>query len=77
MGTITTSSEDLIHGTKTCGKEYTTMKVAIKNIKTDIRDAKLIEVLSANAERINALIDYIAACDHPEILEDETEDANE
>lgn len=51
--------------------------ISIKNIKTDIRDAKLIEVLTANAERINALIDYIAACDHPEILEDETENANE
>lgn len=47
--------------------------IGIKNIKTDIRDAKLIEVLTANAERINALIDYIAACDHPEILEDDEE----
>ena len=41
----------------------------IKN-KMDIGQAKDIENAVANVEKYQAFMDYIAVCDHPEILEE-------
>ena len=45
-------------------------EVVIKKSKMDIGEAKDIENSIANAEKFQAFMDYIAACDHPEIFED-------
>ena len=42
-----------------------------------IKESKQLEILLANAEKIQAFMDYIAVCDHPEMLEDEEEMVNE
>lgn len=41
--------------------------------KIDIGEAKDMENALANAEKYNSFMEYIAICDHPEILEDEME----
>ena len=45
-------------------------EVVIKKSKMDIGEAKDVENSIANAEKFQAFMDYIAACDHPEIFED-------
>ncbi len=52
-------------------------KVKITHKKTDIRDAKQLEIITANAEKLNALIEYIAACDYPEVFEESEVEENE
>ena len=47
--------------------------IKIKKSKMDIGEAKDIENANAMAEDWKAFMDYIAICDHPEILEDEAE----
>lgn len=48
--------------------------VIIKKSKMDIGEAKDVENSIANAERFQAFMDYIAACDHPEIFENVEEE---
>lgn len=48
----------------------------IKN-KMDIGQAKDIENAVANVEKYQAFMDYIAVCDHPEILEESEVSENE
>ena len=48
-----------------------TMK--IEKMKMGIGEAKDIENAIAMAEKYEAFMDYIAVCDHPEILEEEEE----
>ena len=48
----------------------------IKN-KMDIGQAKDIENAVANVEKYQAFMDYIAVCDHPEILEESEVTENE
>lgn len=66
-------------GTANSGKERKKMaeKVKITHKKTDIRDAKQLEIITANAEKLNALIEYIAACDYPEVFEESEVEENE
>ena len=45
----------------------------IKKMKMDIGEAKDIENAIAMKEKWEAFMDYIAVCDHPEILEEEGE----
>ncbi len=45
----------------------------IEKVGIDIGQAKDMENAMANVERYQAFMDYIAVCDHPEILEDEME----
>ena len=45
----------------------------IKKRKMDIGEAKDVENAIAMKEKWEAFIDYIAVCDHPEILEEEEE----
>lgn len=45
-------------------------KIKIKRT-TGIREAKELENATADSENLAAMMDYIAACDYPEILEDE------
>lgn len=47
--------------------------IKIKRQKMEIGDLKDIENSNAMAEDFKAFMDYIAICDHPEILEDEAE----
>lgn len=47
--------------------------IKIKRQKMEIGDLKDIENSNAMAEVFKAFMDYIAICDHPEILEDEAE----
>ena len=47
--------------------------IKIKKSKMDIGEAKDIEYAEAMAEDWKAFMDYIAVCDHPEILEDDVE----
>lgn len=51
------------------------MKSIIKRFKTDIGEKKDIENAIAEAENVKAFIDYIAVCDHPELLEEEEVEA--
>ena len=66
-------------GTANSGKERKKMteKVKITHTKTDIRDVKQLEIITANAEKLNALIEYIAACDYPEVFEESEVEENE
>lgn len=48
-------------------------KTYVNTRKTGIKEAKMLEVMMADAEKFKAIMEYIAACDHPEILEDESE----
>ena len=45
--------------------------IKIKKNKMDIGEAKDVENATAMAEEFKAFMDYIAVCDHPEILTDE------
>ena len=45
----------------------------IKKRKMSIGEAKDIENAIAKAEKYDAFMEYIAICDHPEILEEEEE----
>ena len=45
----------------------------IKKIKMSIGEAKDVENAIAMKEKYEAFMDYIAVCDHPEILEEEAE----
>lgn len=45
----------------------------IEKRKTDIGEAKDIENAIAMKEKYEAFMEYIAICDHPEILDDESE----
>ena len=49
----------------------------IEKKKMSIAEAKDIENARAMKEKWEAFMDYIAVCDHPEILEDEEESENE
>lgn len=53
------------------------MDVIVKKQKMDIGEAKDIENSVAKADKYEAFMEYIAICDHPEILEDEEEMINE
>lgn len=43
-------------------------EVQIVRKGANIKEAKELEIASASAERLTAILEYIAACDHPEIL---------
>ena len=45
--------------------------ILIKKSKMDIGEAKDIENATAMTEDFKAFMDYIAVCDHPEILPEE------
>ena len=47
------------------------MSSIIKKIKMDIGEAKDIENSLANHAKATAILEYIAICDYPEILEDD------
>jgi hypothetical protein len=49
----------------------------ITKLKMDIGQAKDIENALATQERRDAILEYIAACDHPEIFEETEEVENE
>lgn len=49
------------------------LKSIIKKTKMDIGEAKDIENALAQKAKYEAFMEYIAICDHPEILEDEME----
>lgn len=49
----------------------------IKRNKMGIKETKQLENLIANADKIQAFMDYIAVCDHPEILEESEVESNE
>lgn len=51
--------------------------VIIKKQKMDIGEKKDIENACAKAEQYESFMEYIAICDHPEMLEDEEEMINE
>jgi len=48
-------------------------EITIKKNKMNIGEAKDIENALALKEKYEAFMEYIAICDHPEILEEETE----
>ena len=48
-------------------------EIKIAKRKMDIGEQKDIENAMAMKETFEAFMDYIAVCDHPEILENETE----
>ena len=52
-------------------------KMIIKKSKMSIGEAKDIENALAMKEKWEAFMDYIAVCDHPEILEESEEIENE
>ena len=61
-----------------CKKEAFKMaEVKIIKQKMDIGEKKDVENSIAKAEKYDAFMEYIAICDHPEILEDEEEMINE
>ena len=47
--------------------------ITIKKSKLDIGEAKDIENALALEAKYEAFMEYIAICDHPEIVEEETE----
>ena len=49
----------------------------IKRRKTDIGEAKDIENAVADQARTNSILEYIAICDHPELLDEETDEEAE
>ena len=52
-------------------------QIIIKKSKMDIGQEKDIENANAMAEDYKAFMDYIAVCDHPELLPDEEESIEE
>ena len=50
------------------------MASIIKRHKTDIGELKDIENVLAERAKQDAILEYIAACDHPEIFEEEDDD---
>ena len=55
------------------GKEHKMAESIIKKRHMDIGQAKDIENSLISQAKQEAIIEYIAICDHPEILEDEEE----
>ena len=55
---------------RACGKDY---QMLITKKKMNIGEEKDIENAIAAKEKYEAFMEYIAICDHPEILEDEEE----
>lgn len=53
------------------------MSSIITKYKTTISERKDIENALAGDERQNAILEYIAACDHPEVFEGEEAVENE
>lgn len=47
------------------------MTSIIKKFKTDIGERKDIENALAENDKLVATVEYIAACDHPEVFEEE------
>lgn len=47
------------------------MKSIITKFKSTIAERKDIENALAESDNVKAFMDYIAVCDHPELLEDE------
>lgn len=62
-----------MNGMTACGKEKN-MSSIIKRHKTDIGELKDIENVLAERAKQDAILEYIAACDHPEIFEEEDDD---
>jgi len=56
---------------KTCGKDHKMAESIIKKRHMDIGQAKDIENSLISQAKQEAIIEYIAICDHPEILDDE------
>lgn len=71
MGTHTISYTGLTGGMKTCGKDNKMAESIIKKRHMDIGQAKDIENSLISQAKQEAIIEYIAICDHPEILDDE------
>ena len=51
--------------------------ITIKKSKMDIGEAKDIENALALKEKYEAFMEYIAICDHPEIMEGDVEEVEE
>jgi hypothetical protein len=51
--------------------------VKIEKSKMSIGEAKDVENALGNADKFQAFMDYVAACDYPEIFDDEEELGNE
>lgn len=49
--------------------------VSITKFKSTIGERKDIENAIAGDEKLEATVDYIAACDYPEVFEEEEEEA--
>ena len=49
------------------------MSKFIEKLRLPIGQAKDVENAVANADKFQAFMDYVAACDYPEIIEDESE----
>lgn len=59
---------------KACGKVVTMRtKSIITKHRTDIGELKDIENAIGRQEKRDAMLDYIVACDYPEVFEDEAE----
>lgn len=56
---------------KACGKDNKMAESIIKKRHMDIGQAKDIENSLISQAKQEAIIEYIAICDHPEILDDE------
>lgn len=53
------------------------MSVIIEKLNVSPAEAKDLENAIANVEKFQAFMDYIAACDHPEMFEESEETNNE
>ena len=53
------------------------MKGIIDKLGISVGEAKDLENAIANKERFEAFMDYIAVCDHPEILKESEVETNE
>lgn len=63
---------------RACGKVVTMkMNSIITKHKAEIGELKDIEISIAGNEKREAMLDYIIACDYPEVLEDEEVMENE
>lgn len=51
--------------------------VKIEKSKMSIGEAKDVENALGNADKFQAFMDYVAACDYPEIFDEEEELGNE
>ena len=49
------------------------MSKFIEKLRLPIGQAKDVENAVANADKFQAFMDYVAVCDYPEIIEDESE----